>query len=148
MEISNNYINEIKKILKNARQKAYTAVNSAMVEAYWEIGRRIVEEEQSGRERAEYGKEIIKNLSKELTEEFGKGFGERNIRNIRQFYVLFSDYEKWKSLISKLTWTHIQKVLRVSDEKARIFYLTEAAENMWSVRTLDRNISTLLQVNI
>ena len=143
MEISNNYINEIKKILKNARQKAYTAVNSAMVEAYWEIGRRIVEEEQSGRERAEYGKEIIKNLSKELTEEFGKGFGERNIRNIRQFYVLFSDYEKWKSLISKLTWTHIQKVLRVSNEKARIFYLTEAAENMWSVRTLDRNISTL-----
>ena len=143
MEISNNYINEIKKILKNARQKAYTAVNSAMVEAYWKIGRRIVEEEQSGRERAEYGKEIIKNLSKELTEEFGKGFGERNIRNIRQFYVLFSDYEKWKSLISKLTWTHIQKVLRVSNEKARIFYLTEAAENMWSVRTLDRNISTL-----
>lgn len=143
MEISNNYINEIKKILKNARQKAYTAVNSAMVEAYWEIGRRIVEEEQSGRERAEYGKEIIKNLSKELTEEFGKGFGERNIRNIRQFYVLFSDYEKWKSLISKLTWTHIQKVLRVFNEKARIFYLTEAAENMWSVRTLDRNISTL-----
>lgn len=143
MGISNNYINEIKKILKNARQKAYTAVNSAMVGAYWEIGRRIVEEEQSGRERAEYGKEIIKNLSKELTEEFGKGFGERNIRNIRQFYVLFSDYEKWKSLISKLTWTHIQKVLRVSDEKARIFYLTEAAENMWSVRALDRNISTL-----
>ena len=143
MEISNNYINEIKKILKNARQKAYTAINSAMVEAYWKIGRRIVEEEQSGRERAEYGKEIIKNLSKELTEEFGKGFGERNIRNIRQFYVLFSDYEKWKSLISKLTWTHIQKVLRVSDENARIFYLTEAAENMWSVRTLDRNISTL-----
>ena len=114
-----------------------------MVEAYWEIGRRIVEEEQRGKERAEYGKEIVKNLSKELTEEFGKGFGERNIRNIRQFYVLFSDYEKWKSLISKLTWTHIQKVLRVSDEKARIFYLTEAAENMWSVRTLDRNISTL-----
>ena len=143
MEISNNYINEIKTILKNARQKAYTAINSAMVEAYWKIGRRIVEEEQSGRERAEYGKEIIKNLSKELTEEFGKGFGERNIRNIRQFYMLFSDYEKWKSVISKLTWTHIQKVLRVSDEKARIFYLTEAAENMWSVRTLDRNISTL-----
>lgn len=143
MGISNNYINEIKKILKNARQKAYTAVNSAMVEAYWKIGRRIVEEEQRGKERAEYGKEIVKNLSKELTEEFGKGFGERNIRNIRQFYILFSDYEKWKSLISKLTWTHIQKVLRVSDEKARIFYLTEAAENMWSVRTLDRNISTL-----
>ena len=79
MEISNNYINEIKKILKNARQKAYIAVNSAMVEAYWEIGRRIVEEEQSGRERAEYGKEIVENLSKELTEEFRKGFSRRTL---------------------------------------------------------------------
>ena len=79
MEISNNYINEIKKILKNARQKAYTAVNSAMVEAYWKIGRQIVEEEQSRRERAEYGKEIVENLSKELTEEFRKGFSRRTL---------------------------------------------------------------------
>ena len=79
MEISNNYINEIKKILKNARQKAYTAVNSAMVEAYRKIGRQIVEEEQSGRERAEYGKEIVENLSKELTEEFRKGFSRRTL---------------------------------------------------------------------
>ena len=143
MEISNNYINEIKKILKNARQKAYTAVNSAMVEAYWKIGRRIVEEEQSGRERAEYGKEIIKNLSKELTEEFGKGFSRRTLWEMRKLYVYFSDYEKVRTLFAQLTWSHFQKVLRVSDEKARIFYLTEAAENMWSVRTLDRNISTL-----
>ena len=143
MEISNNYISEIKKILKDARQKAYTAVNSAMVEAYWEIGRRIVEEEQSGRERAEYGKEILQNLSKELTEEFGKGYSYRTLREIRQFYLMFSDFEKWRTVSAKLTWSHFQKVLRVSNEKARIFYLTEAAENMWSVRTLDRNISTL-----
>ena len=143
MKISNNYINEIKKILKNAREKAYTAVNSAMVEAYWEIGRRIVEEEQNGKERAEYGKEILKNLSKELTEEFGKGYSYRTLREIRQFYLMFSDFEKWRTVSAKLTWSHFQKVLRVSDEKARIFYLTEAAENMWSVRTLDRNISTL-----
>ena len=143
MEISNNYINEIKKILKNARQKAYTAVNSAMVEAYWEIGRRIVEEEQRGKERAEYGKEIIKNLSKELTEEFGKGFSRRTLWEMRKLYVYFSDYEKVRTLFAQLTWSHFQKVLRVSNEKARIFYLTEAAENMWSVRTLDRNISTL-----
>lgn len=143
MEISNNYISEIKKILKNARQKAYTAVNSAMVEAYWEIGRRIVEEEQNGKERAEYGKEIVKNLSKELTEEFGKGYSYRTLREIRQFYLMFSDFEKWRTVSAKLTWSHFQKVLRVSNEKARIFYLTEAAENMWSVRTLDRNISTL-----
>ena len=143
MGISNNYINEIKKILKNARQKAYTAVNSAMVEAYWEIGRRIVEEEQRGKERAEYGKEIVKNLSKELTEEFGKGFSRRTLWEMRKLYVYFSDYEKVRTLFAQLTWSHFQKVLRVSNEKARIFYLTEAAENMWSVRTLDRNISTL-----
>ena len=143
MEISNNYINEIKTILKNARQKAYTAVNSVMVEAYWEIGRRIVEEEQNGKERAEYGKEILQNLSKELTEEFGKGYSYRTLREIRQFYLMFSDFEKWRTVSAKLTWSHFQKVLRVSSEKARIFYLTEAAENMWSVRTLDRNISTL-----
>ena len=143
MGISNNYINEIKKILKNARQKAYTAVNSVMVEAYWEIGRRIVEEEQNGKERAEYGKEILQNLSKELTEEFGKGYSYRTLREIRQFYLMFSDFEKWRTVSAKLTWSHFQKVLKVSDEKARIFYLTEAAENMWSVRTLDRNISTL-----
>ena len=143
MGISNNYINEIKKILKNARQKAYTAINSAIVEAYWEIGRRIVEEEQRGKERAEYGKEILQNLSKELTEEFGKGYSYRTLREIRQFYLMFSDFEKWRTVSAKLTWSHFQKVLRVSDEKARIFYLTEAAENMWSVRTLDRNISTL-----
>lgn len=143
MGISNNYISEIKKILKNARQKAYTAVNSAMVEAYWEIGRRIVEEEQNGKERAEYGKEILQNLSKELTEEFGKGYSYRTLREIRQFYLMFSDFEKWRTVSAKLTWSHFQKVLKVSDEKARIFYLTEAAENMWSVRTLDRNISTL-----
>ena len=143
MGISNNYINEIKKILKNARQKAYIAVNSAMVEAYWEIGRRIVEEEQNGKERAEYGKEILQNLSKELTEEFGKGYSYRTLREIRQFYLMFSDFEKWRTVSAKLTWSHFQKVLKVSDEKARIFYLTEAAENMWSVRTLDRNISTL-----
>lgn len=143
MGVSNNYINEVKEILKNARQKAYTAINSAMVEAYWEIGRRIVEEEQNGKERAEYGKEILQNLSKELTEEFGKGYSYRTLREIRQFYLMFSDFEKWRTVSAKLTWSHFQKVLRVSNEKARIFYLTEAAENMWSVRILDRNISTL-----
>ena len=143
MGVSNNYINEVKEILKNARQKAYTAINSAMVKAYLEIGRRIVEEEQRGKERAEYGKEILQNLSKELTEEFGKGYSYRTLREIRQFYLMFSDFEKWRTVSAKLTWSHFQKVLRVSNEKARIFYLTEAAENMWSVRTLDRNISTL-----
>ena len=78
-----------------------------------------------------------------MTEEFGKGFSRRTLWEMRKLYVYFSDYEKVRTLFAQLTWSHFQKVLRVSDEKARIFYLTEAAENMWSVRTLDRNISTL-----
>lgn len=142
-QVNSHYLLEIKQILANARQKAYTAVNSAMVEAYWKIGERIVLEEQNGADRAAYGKEIIKNLSVELTNEFGTGFGERNIRNFRQFYLMFQDLEIWKSVISKLTWTHIQRTLKISNDKARLYYLKEAAENNWSVRTLDRNISTL-----
>ena len=143
MEISNSYIKEIKEILQNARQKAYNTVNSIMVEAYWKIGRRIVEEEQLGKERAEYGKEIIKNLSEELTKEFGKGFSRRTLWEMRKLYIFFSNYEKVRTLFAQLTWSHFQKILKVPNEEARIFYLTEAAENMWSVRTLDRNISTL-----
>lgn len=143
MLTSSQYINDIKQILSTARKKAYQAVNSAMVEAYWKIGERIVLEEQNGQSRAEYGKEIIKNLSVELTAEFGKGFTERNLRNFRQFYLEFQQLEIWKSVISKLSWTHFQRVLKVTNSQARQYYLTEAAENGWSVRTLDRNISTL-----
>lgn len=138
-----HYIQDIKQILAQARQKAYTAINSAMVEAYWQIGKRIVEEEQDGKERADYGKEIIKTISEEMTKEFGKGFTDRNIRNFRQFYLTFSNPEIWKTLSSKLNWSHFQRVLRVADEKARMYYLQEAAKNTWLVRTLDRHISTL-----
>ena len=141
--LTNNYINEIKAILSNARRQAYRAINSAMIDAYWKIGERIVLEEQNGKERADYGKEILQNLSGILTQEFGKGFSYRSLREIRQFYLTFADVEKWRTLFAKLTWSHFQRVLKVSNEQARRYYLTEAAENMWSVRTLDRNISTL-----
>lgn len=97
-----NYLTEIKTILAQARQKAYFAINSAMVEAYWNIGKRIVEEEQNGADRAEYGKQIIQTISDELTQEFGKGFGERTIRNFRQFYLTFPELEIWKTVFSKL----------------------------------------------
>lgn len=138
-----NYILEIKTILAQARQKAYTAIHSAMVEAYWMIGKRIVEEEQDGEDRAAYGKQIIQNVSAELTREFGKGFSKRTIWEIRQFYFLFSDEAIVRTLSAQLSWSHFQRILRVSDEKARMYYLKEAANNNWSIRTLDRNISTL-----
>ena len=146
MTLSNsnpNYVVEIKEILSNARKRAYSAVNSAMVEAYWNIGKRIVEEEQDGKERAEYGKEIIKKLSKELTTEFGKGFSERTLWEIKQFYLIFIDFEKLRTVCAVLKWSHIKLIMRVSNKEAQQWYLKEAAQQNWSVRTLDRNISTL-----
>jgi len=138
-----NYLIEIKTMLSQARQKAYSAINSAMVEAYWNIGKRIVDEEQNGADRAEYGKQIIETISIELTREFGKGFSKRTVWEIRQFYSCFPQYEIMRTLFAQLSWSHFQRVLKVSNEKARMYYLQEAAENTWSVRTLDRNISTL-----
>lgn len=137
------YIKEIKEILLQARQKTYQAINSAMVEAYWNIGKKIVVEEQNGKERASYGSEIIKNLSKELTLEFGKGFSERSLREYRQFYFLLPNFEIQRTVFANLNWSHFQRVLRISNEEARNYYLKEAAANTWSVRSLDRNISTL-----
>jgi predicted nuclease of restriction endonuclease-like (RecB) superfamily len=136
-------IANIKLMLNAARKQAYQAINSAMVEVYWKIGQRIVEEEQKGESRAVYGSKLLQLLSLELTAEFGKGFSERTLREFRQFYIYFDDFEKWRTLSAKLNWSHFQRVLRVSNEQARNFYLNEASENMWSVRTLDRNISTL-----
>lgn len=156
MEEISNYITEIKEILYLARQKAYSAINSAMVEAYWLTGRRIVEEEQQGEKRAAYGKKILENLSNELTAEFGKGYSERTLREFRQFYLTFpefisiqrtafaeSDPNNWQTVFAKLHWSHFQRVLRVADAQARSYYLTEAANHNWSISTLDRNISTL-----
>jgi predicted nuclease of restriction endonuclease-like (RecB) superfamily len=137
------YINDIKQIIVSARAKAHTAINTAMVEAYWLIGKRIVEEEQQGKHRAEYGQEIIKNLSEELKKEFGQGFSERSLREFRQFYLNLSDIEFGAHCAPNLNWSHIRLIMRLSDKNAQKYYLTEAAANNWSVRTLDRNISTL-----
>jgi predicted nuclease of restriction endonuclease-like (RecB) superfamily len=137
------YITDIKQIIVSARSNAYTAVNSAMVEVYWQIGKRIVEEEQQGKQRAEYGQEIIKTLSEELHNEFGKGFGERSLRDFRQFYLTFKDMEFGTHCVPNLTYSHIRLIMRLTDKNAQKYYLTEAVANDWSVRTLDRNISTL-----
>ena len=140
---SNLFVSEIKQILSAARQKAYLSVNSTMVEAYWLISKRIVEEEQQGKERAAYGEEILKTLSVELAKDFGKGFGTRNLWDFRKFYLTFPETEIMHTLCAQLSWSHIRLVMRVESRDAQKYYLQEAAENHWSVRTLDRNISTL-----
>jgi predicted nuclease of restriction endonuclease-like (RecB) superfamily len=137
------FIVEIKNLIQTARKKTFQAINSVMIETYWKIGRRIVEEEQNGQQRASYGQEIIKNLSKELTLEFGKGFSERSLRDYRQFYNSFQTIDIWRTAFAKLSWSHFQRVLKLSNDNARIYYLNEAIENSWSIRTLDRQISTL-----
>ena len=136
------YINDIKEILQRARSKSLQAVNSAMVEAYWQIGKRIVEQEQEGSERAKYGEAILKELSINLTHEFGKGFSEPNLRNFRQFFFTYPDFQICYTLCSVLSWSHNRLIMRVESEEARKFYLTEAKNHSWSVRTLERNINT------
>ena len=137
---SSHLFAEIREVLVTARRTAYKAVNFAMVTAYWNVGRLIVEDEQKGHIRAEYGKAILADLSKRLTDEFGKGFDERELRRIRQFYLVFP---KWDALRPELTWTHYRLLIRVQNEQARLWYMNEAAEQTWSSRQLDRQISVL-----
>jgi predicted nuclease of restriction endonuclease-like (RecB) superfamily len=131
----------VKAILDEARAIAWQAVNSAMVVNYWEIGRIIIEEEQKGRSRAEYGKKIISGLAQRLSAEFGKGFDERNLWFIRSFYVA---YPKMNALRSELSWTHYRLLLRVEKPKARAFYEIETVNARWSTRELERQINSLL----
>lgn len=141
--LQNNLVTDVLTILRTARKKAYSAVSFAMIEAYWQIGKRIIEEEQHGLERAGYGDFLLVNLSKELSVELGKGFSYANLKNFRQFYMTFPEIEKSYALRSELTWTHYRLIMRVENKKARQYYIDECAEHMWSTRTLERNISTL-----
>lgn len=140
----------IKNLLLNARKQVLTTVNSVMTLTYYEIGRQIVEEEQNGKNRASYGKELIKNLSVKLTKEFGKGFSERNLRLFRKFYQVYSVDEIWQSMIAKsqtdnmLSWTHYIILMRMTDIKERKFYEIEAKQENWTVREMERQIDTCL----
>ena len=113
-----------------------------MIMTYWNIGKRIVEEEQNGSERAEYGKRLISILADELTKEFGSNYSGRSLRYYRKFYLCFQDFEIWNTRVPNLNWSHFRSLLRVPDEDARIWYMNEAANENWSARTLDRKVGT------
>jgi predicted nuclease of restriction endonuclease-like (RecB) superfamily len=131
---------DIKDILAQARNKAQSAVNSAMVEAYWLIGQRIVQEELQGQNKAQYGTRIMEELSKALAADFGKGFSYANLYNFRQFYRIFPDQKMLYTLCRELSWSHLRLIIRVDTTQAIEYYCTEAREQHWTVRELERHI--------
>lgn len=140
--IDDTLYSDVCTIIEHGRQQAYAAINQSMIETYWHIGRRIVEEEQNGERRAEYGERIIEKLSKQLSLRYGKGFSSRYLAYFRKFYLTINDIQILQTCLQNLTWSHIHRALRAEDSTAIRWYLETASKEMWSVRTLDRNIST------
>lgn len=130
----------IRELLNQSRKQVVTAVNSAMVQTYWQIGQLIVEDEQQGKAHAEYGKGVLKALSQSLTKEFGKGFDTSNLRYMRLVYLTFPNRD---ALRHELSWTHYRTLTRIENSQARDWYLNEAIEQAWSARALERQIGAL-----
>ena len=143
IEIKKDIYQEIHDLLHKARQNIISNVNSTMTKTYFLIGKRIVEEEQNGNKRAEYGKNLIKILSEKLTKEFGKGFSQRNLEQMRTFYVRYS-IPQTLSAEFKLSWSHYLILMRIEDIGTRNFYEIEAFENNWSLRELKRQVNSSL----
>ena len=136
----NQLLEELRALISEARQRVTRAVDEVQVQTYWHIGRQIVEFEQGGAERAEYGKGLLSTLADSLTAEFGRGFDASNLRNMRLFYRAFPIRD---ALRHELSWTHYRALLRLSNEKARAWYMEEAAAQGWTTRALERQIGTL-----
>lgn len=158
MADNQKFYQDISLLLDNARKHAKTAVNTAMVYTYYEIGRRIVEEEQNGENRAAYGQQILQGLSDHLTKAFGKGYSVGNLKNIRQFYMVFSNDQIGETVFSQssnlpavstgrkfyLSWSHYLKLMRIKNVDERHFYEIEAAKNDWSLSELKRQYDSSL----
>ena len=136
------FYQEVHAILDEAKSKIYEAANNIMTYAYWNVGKRIIEQEQKGNRKAKYGSYLIKRLSQELSDEYGTGFSVANIRNCRQLYLTFPKESYGYSLIGKIHWSHLRTIMRLDDEEERNFYLKEVAKEYWSVKELERNIKS------
>jgi len=133
-------VGNLGELIRQARQKVLRAVDTIQVQTCWQIGRHIVEFEQEGARRAGYGKRLLATLAHALTTDYGKGFDERNLRYMRDFYQTFPI---WNAVRSELSWTHYRRLLRVDSESARLWYMNESATQNWSSRALERQINTL-----
>lgn len=136
------FYREVHTILDEAKSKTFEAANNIMTYAYWNVGKRIIEQEQKGNRKAKYGSYLIKRLSQELSDEYGTGFSVANIRNCRQLYLTFPKESYGYSLIGKIHWSHLRTIMRLDNEEERNFYLTEVANEYWSVKELERNIKS------
>jgi predicted nuclease of restriction endonuclease-like (RecB) superfamily len=139
LAITNPLFHSVRDTVIKAKKLAYHSSNSIMLNMYWDIGKQIVEDEQNGKTKATYGKAILKNLSKDLTLEFGAGFDERNLNNMRAFYNAFPI---WNAVRTELSWTHYRIISRVSNEIHRLQYIELSVEGNWDTRTLQRNVKT------
>jgi len=133
-------VDDIRQLLKQSRKDLKQTINTTMVQTYWQVGCLIVEHEQQGENRASYGKQVLQQLSKILTSEFGKGFDLTNLRKMRQFYLVFPIRD---AVRRELSWTHYRALIRVENRQAREWYLKESIEQAWSARALERQISVL-----
>ncbi|MGA9045428.1 PDDEXK nuclease domain-containing protein [Sulfuricurvum sp.] len=141
IEALSSFYNEIKALLHHARHHVINTINTTMTQTYWEIGQRIVQEEQQGASRAQYGKAILKTLSDELTQEFGKGFSVDNLENMRRFYVAFQKSET-ASRKFNLSWSHYIFLTRIENIDERDFYEIEAVQNSWTLREMKRQFDS------
>ena len=138
--MNKSLLQDIKILLQTVRQNLQQTVNTTMVQTYWNIGRLIVEDEQQGKERAEYGKKQLEEIADTLTQEFGKGFDITNLRKMRQFYKVFPIQD---TVRLELSWSHYRRLMRIENKEAREWYIAESIENHWSTRALDRQVATL-----
>lgn len=140
IHIPKEFVSDVRQIIDNGRQQAFTAASAVSLATYWNIGRRIVEEEQKGNIRAEYGSRLIAGLAENLRHEYGASYNKRNLEHFRKFYLLFNDIQIVNEFVHNLTWTHIRRLLSVTNSEARLWYMAQASKDMWSTTTLDRNI--------
>jgi predicted nuclease of restriction endonuclease-like (RecB) superfamily len=138
-----DFFADVAQILQTGRGQVLRAVNSAMVQTYWQLGQRIVKEEQQGQVRAEYGQALLSKLSRYLGEQFGQGFSVANLKNFRQFYLTFPRYDEFAThCVANLGWTHVRLIMRLESAAERNYYLKEASSQNWSSRLLERNIKS------
>lgn len=140
--LSANFESDVIDIIESGRRQAYNAVASCVVATNWRLGRRIVEEEQRGERRAQYGSRLTKQLADRLVPLYGNAYSKRNLEYYRQFYMLFGDYNIVNSCVHNLSWTHFRIIMRENSPEGRLWYMKEASGQMWSTRTLERNVST------